>query len=532
MRRLVADPIATVIAVREGELSLLDQTDLPRTRLGGLTVEQANVLLEGLAPDRVAQLHAATSGNPLAMLELAPESEQLVLAPEGAPILVSARIADAFVRRAAGLDDEARAALVLVATDDSGDLATLGRAAGKLGIELAALARAEQAGLIRLVAGGAEFSHPLARSAIYAQAGGDQRRAAHRALAASLPDRDYDRRAWHLASAAIGTDAVASAALEQAAARARDRSAYATATAAYERSALLAEDDPRRARLLLAAADTSWLAGLPDRATALLDAARPQAADPATLVGIDRLAGHIAVRRGPVMDGYAILTDAAERADPERAVEMLAEAVTACFSAGEPATMLSIARRASALMPDGASEKTRFLAAAALGMAHVLGGDAAAGAAAIHEARELAERRPALGQDPELVSWLALVANFARDASTGRSLLERALATARANGVIGGLPFVLNLVARHQGTADNWPLAEAHYREAIALARETDQLTDLAFGLAGLAWLQARRGREFADYTTEVLALSERLGTRIFEVWLAAARRRARARAR
>jgi DNA-binding CsgD family transcriptional regulator len=202
---------------------------------------------------------------------------------------------------------------------------------------------------------------------------------------------------------------------------------------------------------------------------------------------------------------------------------MLAEAVTACFSAGEPATMLSVAQRASALMPDDASEKTRFLAAVALGMAHVLGGDAAAGAAAIRDARELAEHWPALGQDPELVSWLALVANFARDASTGRSLLERALSAARANAAIGGLPFVLNLVARHQGTADNWPLAEAHYREAIALARETDQLTDLAFGLAGLAWLQARRGREFADYTTEVLALSQRLGTRIFEVWLAAA---------
>ncbi len=523
LRRLVADPIATVIAVREGERSLLDETDLPRTLLGGLTAEQAGVLLEGLGPDRVAQLHAATSGNPLAMLELAPDSEQLVLAPEGAPILVSARIADAFVRRAAGLDDDARAALVLVATDDSGDLATLGRAAGKLGIELAALGRAEQAGLIRLVAGGVEFRHPLARSAIYAQAGGEQRRAAHRALAASLPDRDYDRRAWHLASAAIGTDAVASSALEQAAARARDRSAYATATAAYERSALLADDDPRRARLQLAAADTSWLAGLPDRATALLDAARAHAADPATLVGIDRLAGHIAVRRGPVMDGYAILTDAAERADPELAVEMLAEAVTACFSAGEPATMLSIAQRASSLIPDGASGRTRFLGAAALGMAHILGGDAAAGAAAIDEAAELAEHQPAFGLDPELVPWLALVAVFARDATTGRSSLEHALGTARANAAIGGLPFVLSLVARHHGTAENWPLAEAHYREAIALARETDQLSDLVFGLAGLAWLQARRGRELDAYATEGLALSERLGTRLFEVWIAAA---------
>ena len=89
-----------------------------------------------------------------------------------------------------------------------------------------------------------------------------------------------------------------------------------------------------------------------------------------------------------------------------------------------------------------------------------------------------------------------LVPLFLREAGTGRSLLEPALQTARAHTAVGVLPFVLNLIARDQATTDRWAIAEATYQEAIDLARESGQQTELAFGLAGLAWLQARRGRE------------------------------------
>ena len=207
-----------------------------------------------------------------------------------------------------------------------------------------------------------------------------QRRDAHRALATVLPDRDVDRRAWHLAAAATGADDSASAALEQAAARGRERSAYAAATSAFERAGRLAADSERRARLLWEAAEASWLAGLADHAVGLLDEARASTSDPAKLVKIDQLAGHIATRRGPVMRGHAILTAAAERADPERAVAMLADAASACFYAGHAAEMLSVADKARAILPDCPSIRARFLAAIAVGMARILGGDAAAGA--------------------------------------------------------------------------------------------------------------------------------------------------------
>jgi DNA-binding CsgD family transcriptional regulator len=524
-RRLVADPIAVLIAVREGDPSLLDGADLPTVRLGGLTSDEASALLGGLAPAAAERLHGATAGNPLALIELAPDAGDLALAPEGAPVLVSARIARAFLRRVDELDDAARDALVLVATSDSGDLPMLERAAARLEVDLAALAVAESAGLVSLRAGSVEFRHPLARSAIYAGASPERRRDAHRALAAALPDRDVDRRAWHLAAAAVGTDQAASAALEQAGVRSRDRSSYATAAAAFERAARLATDGERRARLLLEAAEAAWHAGLVDRAGRLLDEARGYTVDHATSVGIDQLSGHITLRRGPVMRGYAILTTAAARADPEVAVAMFAEAAVACFSAGKPAEMLSAAERAHAALPDNPSIRARFMALSALGMAHVLGGDAAAGAEAIHEAVELADSAPTLSDDLQLLPWLALGPIFLRQTGAGRPLLAQALRTARSRAALGALPFVLNLLARDQATTDRWAVAEATYQEAIALARETEQRTDLGFGLAGLAWLQARRGRvqETRALAAEATRVSVELGARLYEVWATAA---------
>jgi DNA-binding CsgD family transcriptional regulator len=524
-RRLVADPIAVFVACREGAPSLLDGTDLPVLRIGSLTSEQAALLVPGLAPEAARRLHQAAAGNPLALLELGPDAPELALAPEGAPVLVSATISRAFLHRAGLLDQATRQALVLTAASDTGDLPTLERAATGLSTDLSALAAAENVGLVRLHAGVVEFRHPLARSAIYADAPASQRREAHRALAAALPDRDIDRRAWHLAAAAAGTDETASAALEQAGARGRERSSYATASTAFERAGRLTADSQRRARLLREAADAGWLAGFTDRAVALLGEAREAARDPVTLVEIDELAGHIATRCGPVMRGHAILTEAAGRADPERAVAMLAEAASACFYAANPAEGLAVAERARERLPAGASARARFLAAMADGMARTFGGDAAAGAEALHQAVTLAESSADLREDLQLIPWLALGPIFLRQTGAGRPLLEHALRITRARAAVGALPFVLNLIARDQAATDRWAAAGATYQEAIELARESGQQAELTFALAGLARLQAHRGREqeCRDCAAEALGLARELGMGLFEIWVTAA---------
>lgn len=525
IRRLMADPVAVLATAREGERSLLDDAAVLTLHVDGLTPPDAARLLPDLSTDDATRLHAATAGNPLALLELATDAHDLDLVPAGAPLLVSARISEAFLRRAQPLAPATRQALVLAALSDTGDLAVLQRAADQLGIDLAALGEAETAGLVTVQSGVVGFRHPLARSAIYAAAPGDERRRAHRAIAAALPDRDFDRRAWHLAAAAIGVDEAASSALEQAATRATGRSAYAAACSAFERAARLSGPPARRAVMFQRAAEAAWLAGQAERATALLDDARAESAAGTVPVEVDWLAGRIAAQCGPVTRGRTILVDAAERAGGELSVEMLAEAVGACFLAGNPAGMIDAAARAAAMLPQRPSPRTAFLATIASGMADVVGGDAAQGTRQLRSAVAQIYAEPRLRDDLHLLPWLAIGPIFLRERNEAHELIDGALATARARAAVGVLPYILNLIARDQATTDQWPVAESTYREAIELARESGQRTQLSFALAGLAWLQARRGREHdcRVIASEALALVYEVGARLHAVWATAA---------
>ena len=69
--------------------------------------------------------------------------------------------------------------------------------------------------------------------------------------------------------------------------------------------------------------------------------------------------------------------------------------------------------------------------------------------------------------------------------------------------------------------SDRWPEAEADFHEAIRLARETGQRSELAAGLAGLAWFDGRRGREddCREHAAESRALCVELGIGFYELW-------------
>ena len=480
-RRLVADPVAVVVAVRQGEPSLLDGADLPVLRLLGLDPGSAAELLrrqgdEPLSEELAGRLHREAGGNPLALLELGRDRERLADLPPGAPLAAGTSVARVYLSRQQVLPQRTRDVLVLAAALDGGEVSVLARAAPMVGLELPDLVPAEAAGLITVRDSRVEFRHPLARSAIYGAAPADQRRALHRALARALPDTEADRRAWHLALAAFGPDDAASSALEQAGQRAYQRSAYEVSSRAFERAALLApggttppsppentrswrRKKPARAGCGTPRPTPPGSAGSPNVPSRSSAEASRHAPAAELAVAIEHLRGHIAARRGPITEAQEILLAGAERAatiDPERAVVMLAEAAYASFYAGDTATMLLAAGRAAALAPPDPDGRTAFFALIARGMALIFSGEDEPGAPAIRAAVEVLERSDELRDDPRLLAWAAMGSIWLREADTGRALGYRALEAARRKSAVGSLPFLLGHVAIDQAATDRW----------------------------------------------------------------------------
>ena len=522
-RRLAADPVAVLAAGRDPEVSPLGDAGLPVLTVGGLPADEAAALLVAtghrLDDGAAARLHGLTGGNPLALVELAGELPDVAALPEDAPVPVPTALARVFAGRADRLPSAARTALLVAAAGGS-DLVPVARACASLGVPVEALDAAEAAGLLRVDAGSVTFRHGLVRSAVWSEADPPARRAVHRALARAHDGRDEDRYAWHLGESALGPDDGAAAALAAAGERARQRGAHAAAAAALSRAADLSPDPADRASRLVAAAGAAWRGGLSDRAVLLLDRAEPLVQPiRAHAAG---LRGTVAARTGSVEQARDILLAAGQDAaasDPDTAVGLLADAVSAAFLLGDTAAVAAAALRLDDLATGARTEAARWLADLASGIAGVVTGQG--GPDRIRAAVERIGPDSPLIADRRLEPWLVLGPLFLRDDATGRGLVATVVANVRRRTDLGGLPFLLFQVARDAATRDAWDAGEVAYAEGIRLAREAEQWTDLAGCLAGLAWLEARQGREerCRQHTDEAVRLSGERGLHLFRAW-------------
>ena len=449
-RRLQAESLVLLFAIRDDEVSVLMTPGMPELRLNPLGVTDARTVLADRLPTTVADgamdwLVESSRGNPLALLELPGTLNGRQLAgqePLTRMLPAATSVERAYLTRIQELPPETQALLVVAATEDSGDRATVERAATTLGMQIADLAPAESAGLLRIDRESVVFRHPLVRTAIYRNAPFTEREQAHRGLAdASAHEGSPDRAAWHRAAATVGQDEEVAAALEITAERARARSGHAAASAALERAFELSADPAQGARRLVAAADQAWQSGQPARATTLVDRARLVVEDEELRAETDNLRGVINWRCGAVPRAAESLFRGAQRvahADPGKALEMLADAGLAAWDAGEFALMARIGEAAQeAAQPDDtphADLREVLLGSIRLSL-NLPVNDLPALTATV--------RRAVDSEDQRMLVWAAIAAELVGDTVAEAALLVRSVARARGSGAVDQLTVAL-----------------------------------------------------------------------------------------
>jgi DNA-binding CsgD family transcriptional regulator/tetratricopeptide (TPR) repeat protein len=497
-RRLEAEPIVFLFAEREGQrLGELDS--LPELLLDGLSDLDARELLGTaikvpLDESVCDRLIAETRGNPLALLEL-PRGMSPAEMAGGFGVAsareLTGRIEESFRERVEQLPSDSRRELLAAAAEPIGDPTLLWRALVELGIPMEATRPLESGGWLML-GPRVTFRHPLLRSAIYGAASDSERRRVHRALAAATdPESDPDRRAWHRAHGAEGPDEEVAQELERSANRARSRGGLPAAAAFLEKAALLTLDPRRRARRALAAAAAKQQAGDPGAALRLLATAEMGPLDDLELARLERLRAGLAfsLRRGN--EAPELLLRAAQRLealDPGLSRETYLEALSAAIFAGRLAVGHAVAEIAEAARAGPAApRRPRLIDLLLDGLVIRL---TEGYAAAVDPLRQVLDAFREADSSDETTRWLWLAARVAGDLwddETWHALTTREVQLARDAGALTILPYALNYRAIVDVHCGEFAIASALIEEAdeIATATGNTPLTYASLALAG-----------------------------------------------
>ncbi|MFB7897944.1 AAA family ATPase [Streptomyces xiamenensis] len=503
-RRLGTERIALLFAVR-GDAPV---PGVPLTvEVRGLPDAAAAELLRArhAVPSGVARdLVAATGGNPLALREIAARLTPAQLAgaaPLPDPLPGGARLfGDRVAALSAGAGLLARVAAVEADLDPALRATARLLSDGTGRAARCALAELEESGLAGLDGTRLRFRHPLIRSAVYEAATPAGLRRVHAVLAELTGG---DRRAWHLAGAAVGRDERVAAELVAAARRARERGGYGSAATALARAAELTPEPGPRAVRLKDAAVAAWLGGRPGQAESLLAEARElPGTDTALALEIARLRGRFELNSGDAAEAVRILSTG-------DSLEMLADAAEAASYVGDTAALIGLGRRAAAHPPG-------FLRDTVAGIGLALDGDPA-GPGLLRRALERA--RSGGAREAADYLWASAAASQLGETDLAAGMAERAGRVARVSGMTGQLPVVLEFVATAERLAGRLASSRAVSEEGLGLAREAGYPNTVAAHLANLAMVAALRGaeEECERLAREALAIAvpHRVGLRV-----------------
>jgi DNA-binding CsgD family transcriptional regulator len=504
-RRLGSESALMLFATRSEHARRLDVADLPDIALTGLAEDAAVAVVDSggvhLSAAVARRLSAATGGNPLALVELPAlltTAQRVGTEPLPDPLPAGRRVEAAFGRRLDRLPAGIEAALLVAAASDSGDLGEVEPAIAELGLDPAALQGGEAAGLVHLHPPQVSFRHPLIRSAVYHRATDGERRAAHRALAATLTSAESGRRAWHLAAAAPGPDEAVARELEALAGHSVARAAPLSAARALEAAARLSPKAPKRARRLHEAGRQALLGGRSDDALRLLDRAFPLADHPRLRIEIEHLQCLARLFDPGVLpeirERLLALAARLEDEDPAEATLIRTEVMFTYGMGAEPGPFLELAESA---LPSAkrAGGSTHAVAMASYGYALALAGRAGDARDTLAAAESLLADHP-----PDGIAWLAAgrgeAWTFAGDPDRGRALLTTEIEDARRRSALTMLPLNLAQLCVTEFRRGEWLAASAAGSESKRLAEELGQESELGYTCAALGRVEAGQGRE------------------------------------
>ena len=527
-RRLRAERAAVVLATRPAADIDPDVSrwldSLRNLELSGLDEPDARELLarrvHPLDPVRLRRHLTDTSGNPLALLELAGQPDA---APGVAPLPIGRRLVDAYEARLKRCPQSTRKALLLLAVC-AGEIDVLRQLLESQGLSPAVIDAAESEGLVTATAGDVRFHHPLMRSAVYHLATPSERREVHRAMARVVaqtggPNAD-ELEVQHLAAATTLPDANIAVRLAAAAKAAAERRSYATAMDMYELSGRLSPPGADRAESMLTAAEISMQAGRTEAGLAILDRLDAETRDPALLTRsvhircrIEMWGGKPVLARDRLLDeGRKLITR-----DPVMAGVMLCHASLLTTMLGELRTAESVSETAVGLVAELPDELIMPVL-----VVHAL---VLASRAHREQARELLDRcRPHLeAYDPLATDQALLIAGQAYDAieepEEAHGWYRRAVDAARATSAVGLLPFQLSAQALAHWRQGSWAAALSTAGEAVSFAEETGWRTEMPNSMVVLALVEAGMGREEDCFThgNEAVRMAERTGARVVD---------------
>jgi DNA-binding CsgD family transcriptional regulator len=485
-RRLHADRIVLLFAVRELAAHSSALSGLPELAIGGLGARDAADLLSSIAAGRLSaqvgeRLVAETGGNPLALVELASELSPEQLAGAAAlpdPLPVGTSLEAVFSRRLNRLPAGTRLLLAIAAAEPTGTPDLFWRAAGQLGIDPDTAAAADMGDLV-VFGPQVTFRHPLVRSVVYHGTPRAQRRMIHQALAAvGDGSKDPDRVAWHLGMAAVGPDEAVAARLAEAAGGARDRGGYAATATFLSRAAELSVDKGQLTSRLLAAAEAALTAGSPDEAGALLDQAQAGAATELQAGTVVRLSGEISLATGQLTDVPSQLLAAARtliRIDATLGRRTLLHALEAANYAGRRAVEEWRAIAAE-ILPGGSTANPPATIADRL-----LFGFLDWFAGGYRHASPLLRSAVAALHDEDTdeqvrLSWLqagCFAASELLDDEARTALADDFARLARRRGALTALPMALTFVGEAHARAGRFDQAETVHAEGRAISAAT-----------------------------------------------------------